>query len=69
MHQCEQRASLLARRLGSTSRLSVPTIVGGANGAATVIMPSPMPAHDAIAEHDFLGDCLRSKGYTLVPLK
>lgn len=65
LEQCEQKAILSARRLGSINT-QVPTVVGSRGGPVTVMMPSFNPGPDAGALQTFLSDCMRAKGYSLV---
>jgi cytosine/adenosine deaminase-related metal-dependent hydrolase len=63
---CQQQARLSANRLGSSGTQTMPMAVRSPDGTRTVLMPSPVPARDALAEMDFLGACMRGRGYQLV---
>ena len=64
--QCRGQATLSARRLMSVDPRNTPRIITTPGGDRTVVMPSFPPVSDPLMEMDFLGQCMRAKGYDLV---
>lgn len=67
LDECQQKAALAVRRLGNAMGSPAPIIVGTPNGPVSVVMPSQNPAQDPVALQSLLAQCMRERGYQLVP--
>lgn len=66
LDECQQKAMLSVRRLGSAMSNPAPVIVGSPNGPVSVVMPAQNPAQDPVAQQSLLSQCMRERGYQLV---
>ncbi len=66
LDECQQKAMLSVRRLGSAMGSPSPVIVGSPNGPVSVVMPAQNPAQDPVAQQSLLSQCMRERGYQLV---
>lgn len=63
--ECQQKAMLAVRRLGSAMGNPAPIIVGSPNGPVSVVMPAQNSAQDPVAMQSILSQCMRERGYQL----
>lgn len=65
LDECQQKAMLAVRRLGSAMGNPAPIIVGSPNGPVSVVMPAQNSAQDPVAMQSLLSQCMRERGYQL----
>lgn len=66
LRACSQQAALSARRLASVDSRHQPRLIRTPGAHPSVAMPASPADRDPLLERDFLGQCLRDKGYTQV---